>query len=204
LQRGQRDVTTAQDLFNDYNRYRFHTTSIKEKRAGGAYITSLKPTPKNLLAFEKLVGWCGERSIDARHWLYTLFVARHWRFAPPLKHLTSPTHLDRYQSMEAAGYQQAQVASRDHQGFDCNRDLSHSVEMLKRHLLQFGGPGRCMDKMTTETYGYHPLSKVCEGCPAAVACEAMLQSRVKFDITALRRGAITPYQAQVAVSHAGR
>ncbi len=205
-------MSRAEILLNDYNFYRFQTNSIKSKRAAGAYIVSLASTPERLSFFDRLIKWCADHSIDPRHWLHSLFVARHWMFAPPLKQLISPKHLKRYEGMgDMPGYR-ARIAAEQHalddaagRVFDCNRDVSHSAETLKMRYVQLGQAGRCMELMSTETFGYHPKSKVCGVCPIKIACEAMLLANVNFDIMALRRGEITSQQAKtVAVYHGNR
>lgn len=85
--------------------------------------------------------------------------------------------------------------------FDPNRDISGTTEAYKRRHLMDGDPQLCMERMSVETFGYHPRSLVCARCPLAQACAGRLQASVNFDILALRRGEITAQQAvrQVAV-----
>jgi hypothetical protein len=200
----------AVTLLDDYNDYRFHTASIQAKRAAGAYIRSLKATPGRLAAFEALGVWCQGRGIDPRRWLHSLFASRHWLFAPPLKHLTSEKHIPRYQAMQGSMpmyrdrvvREDQQRAENEGRVFHAGRDLSHGVELLKMRYQQLGRPGRCMEAID-ETYGYHPQSQICSGCPVAAACEAFLRSRVGYDIQAVRRGDLSLQQAQAERAYAG-
>ncbi len=201
----------AEILLNDYNHYRFFTSSIRSKRAAGAYITGLKLTPGRLSAFSEMADWCEEHGIDPRRWLHSLFVARHWLFAPPLKHLKSQKHLKRYEAMEGSmPVYRERIAAEQHEiddvagrVFDSGRDISHTAETLKIRYARTGQPGRCMELMGTETFGFHPGSRVCGVCPLAIACGAMLQSRVSYDIQAVRRGEVTPQQARVMAAYGG-
>jgi hypothetical protein len=88
--------------------------------------------------------------------------------------------------------------------FHAERDISHAAETLKIRYQQRGQSGRCMELMTTETFGFHPRSAVCAACPIASPCETMLHSKVGYDIQAVRRGEMSPEQAQVMVAYGDR
>ncbi len=75
--------------------------------------------------------------------------------------------------------------------------------MLKKRYVMWGNQARCMSEMETETFGYHPKSEVCQSCQARHQCAAILQSKVGFDIMALRLGSITTEQART-VAYYGR
>ncbi len=195
---------SAELLLDDYNHYRFQTNNIHKLKAKGKRIVSLGR--KKLPAFVDLHRWCAEKGIDARHWLCSLFEVRHWLFAPPLHQLKSPKHLRRYPTTGSMPAYQKRLAEqrRNHlhatnRVFDPNRDINAASETLKRRYLSVGAPERCMEKMDSETYGFHPRSPVCEGCPLQQSCAVQLRSKVRFDIMALRRGEITARQAQAVV-----
>ncbi len=204
----------AEILLNDYNHYRFQTTSIRNKSARGAYITSvgasLLSRPKYLEALEAMAAWCDDHNIDPRHWLHSLFACRQWMYSPPPKHLTSAKHLKRYQTMGEAPEYRARIAAEQHaiddaagRVFNWGRDISHGAELLKiRYVSHLQSPGRCMSAMA-ETFGYHPKSRTCMKCPIAIACNAMLQSKVNYDILAVRQGAMTPQQASTMAAYSG-
>jgi hypothetical protein len=58
-----------------------------------------------------------------------------------------------------------------------------------------GDVAACMNGIETETFGYHPKSKICVACPARGECLQRLKERVNFDIEALRSGTITTEEA---------
>lgn len=204
----------AETLLNDYNHYRFQTTNIRNKSAGGAYITSVGATlssrPKYLDALGAMASWCDGHDVEPRHWLHSLFACRQWMYSPPLKHLTSPKHLKRYQTMGNAPEYRAHIAAEQHaiddaagRVFNWGRDISHGAELLKiRYVQRLQSPGRCMSAMA-ETFGYHPKSQTCMQCPIAAACNAMLQSKVSYDIQAVRRGDMTSQQASTMAAYSG-
>lgn len=194
----------ANTLLRDYNEYRFKTQHIANLRAQGRYPRSLKDSRENLAAFERLAAWCKARSIDPRHWLYSLFAARYWRFAPKLNQLCSERHLERYGGIETGGGHRQVVERNDVPVFDVNADISRAAELLKLRYLQLGQAGRCMGRSFVDTYGYHPQSEYCAQCPVAIACEAQLRAHVGFDITALRRGELTREQAMTLAAHGAR
>lgn len=204
-------MTTTDQLFQDYNYYRFHTKHYKDGVTKRNWLSrSLKPTSERLKALEAMNAWCSGRNINPRHWLYTLFQARQWVFSPRFDHLTSPKHLKRYKTMITSPMYdnrmrelRAESDWKEGKAYDPNRDLSGTVEALKRKHLASGDAERCMAEINT-TLGFHPKSTVCARCPLAQSCSVAIQQRVPFDIQALRRGEMTSDQARmVAYTRAG-
>lgn len=205
----------AEILLDDFNDYRFKTNSIHERRAAGEYVSSVGATPKSrpkyLLAFERMAVWCEAHGHDPRRWLHSLFIARHWLFAPKLNQLTSARHLKRYAKMEGQmPVYRERIAAEQHavdvdagRVFEAARDISYTAETLKTRYARLGRPGRCMELMEAETFGFHPQSKTCGVCPLGAACEAMLQGKVAFDIQAVRRGELSLQQARVMAAYSG-
>lgn len=203
-------------LLDDYNHYRFHTHAIRNKRAAGQYITSVGATPrtrpKYLGLFDRMAVWCSERDIDPRSWLHSLFEARFWLHAPRIEHLCSKKHLKRYAEKKGSStLYRERIAAEQHElddgvgrVFHSERDVSYAAETLKIRYQQRGRPGRCMELMSTETFGFHPKSSVCASCPIASSCEAMLHAKVGYDIQAVRRGEMSYAQARVMVAYGDR
>lgn len=193
-------------LFKDYNRYRFHTQHTQALGRQGRPIRSLKETAQRINALGEMAHWCEERSIDPRHWLYTLFAARRWLFAPRFDHLCSPKHIERYRKIYAE-YSPGYYADRyreglqDRQCFNPNKDLSASTESLKRRYVEhLRDPDRCVQEMHL-TMGYHPHSEVCRRCPLANACANTLQQRAGSQILSVREGSMTCEEAQLRIRH---
>jgi hypothetical protein len=145
-------------------------------------------------------------------WLHSLFDARHWTYAPPFPQLRSHKHLQRFKTMRRGSThfsarvqrESNEAAVQSHSNYDPNRDVTATVENLKRHYLDSGQPQSCISSLQ-ETLGFHPRSLVCARCPYAQPCAQQLQAMVPFDIQALRRGEITAAHAQhVAMLHGRR
>lgn len=196
------DSELAAKLLEDYNYYRAYTRHVKELTDQGRRIKNVVATPERLRVLEELCGWCRSRRIDPRLWLYTLFQARQWLFAPKFEQLMSEKHIVRYRNASNLDFyhrrmREEATARRAQAGdvFDRNRDISPSVESLKRVYLAKDRPEQCMAAMEAETYGFHPRSLVCGRCRLAKQCETKLRELVVFDIIALRRGEITAEEA---------
>lgn len=199
-------MTTADQLFSDYNDYRLHTSHYKSMLAEKGFLKSPKRTPDRLNKFETLIGFCEENSMDPRLYLYSLFQARNWLFAPRWDHIvpgtkkTAKKAIARYRALKGVEKYSAKMQKErdavDGTLYNPNRDTNPSVENLKRRHIDAMNTDRCMREMQTSTLGYHPRSLVCARCPAAKDCEQQLQASVPYDITALRLGKITLDQAQ--------
>lgn len=205
-------MSTTEQLWNDYNNYRFRTAQVTRlEQTRGVNPRSLKRSDHRLEALEKMGAWCGDRGIDPRHWLYSLFAARKWVFAPRFDHLISPKHLKKYPLLkrQAGGLydrtMRAEVtATRRDSGrtYDPNRDTSPTIEALKQALAGVDDSQGCMARLR-ETLGYHPKSRVCAECSRAAECETQLQGRMPFDIVALRNGEISLREAQEMAAYHG-
>lgn len=193
--------TIAEQLFDDYNDYRRDTGHIQRLKQSQRYIPSI--SRKHLPRFEELAHWCKEQGVEPRRWLASLFECRRWLFPPRLNQLKSTRHLERYPTMSSIPVFQGRVR-REHQEaarvsgrvFDRSRDLATGAELLKRRYIAWGNYERCMSEMETDTFGYHPRSEVCQNCQARYQCAAILQSKVNYDIMALRLGLMTTEEAR--------
>lgn len=200
----------AEQLFEDYNDYRFKTNHIQNLQREGRYIHSLKQTPERLKLFEEMYEWCVQRGFDSRRWLHSLFSSRRWLFPPKLEHLKgSPKTIRKYEAADTMPSHRNLVRNERNetlrqQGklYDVNRDLSASAELLKRRYLDIGLQDRCESLTSTETFGYHPRSKECQRCPIASRCAQNLQRLCwPMDVLAVRRGEMTTDEARaVAVN----
>jgi hypothetical protein len=204
-------VTSATELFSDYNYYRLFTEHVHLSRAKGNWIRYLKETPERLAALAAMGAWCRDRRYDSRHWLCWLFYRNKWRYARPFHQLV-PGSKRTLKSM-LKGYEncgnlamfdrrirelgQADKAATG-QVYDGNRDLAASTEALKQRYMMFADPDGCF--ADERTNGYHPQSLVCAQCPLAIGCEQKLRAAAVYDIVALRRGEITVEQAKREVS----
>ena len=212
-------MNRAETLLDDFNLYRFHTASLRNSRFGGGRVylvgKSGKARAQWLAVFEAMADWCSKRDIDPRGWLHYLFEIRHWAFAPRQNQLISPKRVAEFKArskpnrslllQQSRQRERQEAAVDDGRVFDARRDLSHSAEALKVYFSRLGQHGRCMAAMESETYGYHPLSRVCPTCPIGAACEAQLRAKTGFDIQALRRGELTLQQAAtLGAYHGGR
>ena len=197
-------VTEAERLFADYNFYWLMTGRIQEYRASGRYIRPYKFTQARAELFSDLAAWCRDRGIDPRLWIYTLFRARCWRFAPQLArgHLLSEAMVERYRRLRGLdGYRRRVLETLPSEAYDPNRDLNSTVESRKAYYASSGQTERCMREMV-ETLGYHPRSAICAGCPSRASCRSKLEGFVDFDIIALREGRLTAEQAMMQVRRA--
>ena len=198
------------ELLSDFNQYRSRTFHMQQVRAAGPCrdVGEKKGFP----LLQAMDEWCRSQGIDSRRWLYYLFRKRKWLFAPKIDQLIPSKKnmakaLAGYAAMTdtpgyaATIYREAE-ASRRQAGTDCdpNRDLIAMAEERKRVYLGEGRPDKCLEQMTTETYGYHPKSTVCARCASSYECAVRLKASVVFDIMALRNGTMTLQQAQVIVA----
>lgn len=196
-----------QQLFGDYCHYRRLTANIRALKNKGARIRDPHLTASHEEALGEMVRFCQQRAIPPRQWLYYLFARRRWLYAPGCDRpsLLSKRAAEGYRSWpDFSGFQKRMAESSAQREavslenvFDPNRDLSHSVELLKGALVARGQVDRCLAGMHSQSYGYHPRSHVCQGCPQRFICAERLQRSVNFDILALRRGEITSAQAKL-------
>ena len=190
----------GKQLLQDYNYWRGQTKHLVELRKSKP-IRDLGEK-KNLKVFVDLAQWCAEKEIEPRLWLYSLFQARRFLFAPPLKQLKSLKNLEQYTNLaETERYADRVRRESEVDQYDPNRDLCASVEAVKSYYLQLQEPDRCMGDMGT-TLGFHPSSLVCARCVLRDQCAQHLQSTVPFDIVALRRGDLTAREAREVVYRA--
>lgn len=195
-------------LFSDYCYYRRQTANSKALRARGSYVRDPKFTPEREETLADLVTFCREKNLPPRQWLYYLFARRRWLYPPRFDrtNLLSERALAGYTSWpDFSGFQKRiteTAAQRQMEGmvdrYDPNRDLSLSVELLKKSLVARGEIDRCLAGIHSQTYGYHPRSHICCHCSQRFACATELQRTVNFDILALRRGEITSAQARAS------
>jgi len=196
-------MSDTQGLLRDYNVYFSQTTYAKKFRANHkGWLNPFKGTPERLNALEAMLVWCKERKIDARYWLQSLFVSRHWVFPPRWNQLISEKHYRKYQSLPVSQIYQSRIQAECHvrqiqcsSVYDVNRDLSSVTEALKARYRFFNQSKVCLAHMQDETLGYHPKSSVCATCAQASLCSQKLRMLAKFDIVALRQGTISMSQA---------
>ena len=188
-------------LCSDYNFWRgqtWHTQQLRKQRPIRNH--SLKKTQPIFAALNR---WCGEKRVDPRRWLYFRFVSRNWKYAPPLDQLVPSSRTEKQAVIAYSLLGETPAYSnrihneiryaRDETGisWDVNRDISHLAEAIKRRYLAINDWQQCMARMSDQTYGFHPRSRVCQRCSGASSCLAQLQHGVPFDIMALRRGDVT-------------
>lgn len=196
----------VRQLFGDYVFFRDQTHHYKGIKKRYPFIKDLKPTQERLALLEEMADWCKEKDIPSRQWLYSLFAIRAWNFAPSLSraHLLSKKHLQRYKTHVDYEFYTNYIRSLENRksasnlkaSYDPNRDVSATTEQAKQYYLKVGGPNECRKFMNTETFGYHPVSRVCLACPGSVDCLSELQGRTAFDVLALRTGQLTVQEAQ--------
>jgi hypothetical protein len=194
-------------LLDDYNDYLVRTAHWRKLPRA----SRRRATPANLKVMRELTEWCEAREIEPPIWIYSLFSARYWTFAPPFKQLRSEKHLAKFRGQKQRGSTfftnrvQKELNEAGAAGaYDPNRDISGTTENLKRSYLSCGMQQVCMSEVNA-TLGYHPRSGVCAGCSIARECAAQLQAQMPFDIMALRRGEITAEHAQAqAMLHGPR
>ena len=201
-------MALEKQLFNDYCYYRGRTAHWQKLKKEKPFLRSLKETPKRLALFSDLVDWCQQKEINPSLWLNSLFAVRRWLFAPRLEkpYLLSEKHVVRFKNFnDYAFYREKQkievINEIPKTTFDPNRDISNNAEILKRDLVAGKRYSECLSRQEKETYGYHPLSKVCVLCEIKRQCKKSLCESVTFDIMALREGKITStaVRAQVMV-----
>lgn len=193
-------------LFNDYEYYRLFTSNYRRLHKQGIPLKTSKKTEYRLNQLKRLIVFCEENKVDPRRYLHSLFQARHWNFAPRWDHLVPATEktkakvLSRYHSeistpLYSQRIQHNSQNIKHDSTFDPNRDISTTVETIKRRYILTGDTDRCMGEVN-KTLGYHPKSTVCIKCPVSKECEARLQASVPFDITELRLGNLSTDQAR--------
>jgi hypothetical protein len=198
-------MSREQLLFEDYRYYRKYTKNVQDLKQKRPYLRELKPTKDRLRLFKAMDTWCKEKQFDSRMWLYSLFVARRWRFAPKIEvsNLLSEKHITRFQKLDDFDFFRKRLSEQERLNnfdsgkyFDPNRDLSGTAESAKEQYQKLNQIEICMASMETETFGYHPKSSVCKKCVLAMKCYQKLQSNFPFDVIALRLGQITSRQAR--------
>jgi hypothetical protein len=189
---------SSQQLWDDFVYYQSCTGHQQQRRRTNPFIKPLKATVERLRLMDKMKQWCAEKNVPVRQWLYSLFATRRWLFAPQLTpgHLCSENHLIKFATFSDydfyTDYVQRLAQSQPLEGnFDPNRDLSHTAEENKRYYVASGRMELCMSQMATETFGFHPKSKICVECSLRVKCAERLQASVRFDIQAVRRGELS-------------
>lgn len=208
--------TPVETLLSDFNKYRLQTANIFKLRQQGKYIADIKSTsPKGKVlctALGLMIEFCAQRDFDPRLWLYSLFKARSWLFAPLPKQLCSKKHIERFKEIGKTRAPGSYSQTNDHAGYtqhisreiarvqapttyDARRDLTPAAEVMKQRYVAQGDYQRCIDLMQSQTLGFHPKSRVCASCPIAQACAQKLCATFPFDILALREGRITAEQA---------
>jgi hypothetical protein len=161
-----------------------------------------KQTDERVELFEKMIAWCRLRELDPRLYLYVLFKARMWTFAPQLRegHLMSEKMVSRYQKMTEKdcldGYRQYVYTEKPEFVLDPNKDIIPRAEAMKQRYRNYGQFERCMVETPETTFGFHPKSPTCAACPIQAECKNRLSGLVSFDIQALREGKITVEQAR--------
>jgi len=193
-------------LFDDYVFFREQTTYYKKVKKTNPHIRDLKPTPERLALLVEMVSWCRQRDIPPRQWLYSLFVVRAWNFAPSLTvaHLLSTKQLKRFHSNIDYTFYTNYIRKLENlkklqdpeKSFDPNKDISQTTEKAKQYYLGVGGTYECRKYMLTETFGYHPLSAVCQKCGDSDACLEELRRYTAFDVLALRSGSLSVQEAK--------
>lgn len=185
----------ALQLLHDFNFYRAYTKHIVELRKDKP-ISDYSPQEKRLQLLEALITWCQEHQVQPRFWCYHLFASRKWLYPPKLErgHLFSEKLLKSYQRARPTDFyeqrlRQTERERREIAGLtrDPNLRLTEGVEAAKREYAATRSWTRCMDDLAT-TFGFHPLSEVCQRCPLAERCESKVRVLFPFDIMAARRG----------------
>lgn len=203
--------SVVEQLFEDYKHYRHHTANYIRVKKERPYFREMKLRADRAKALKEMELWCRRKGVDPRWWLYSLFSSREWVAAPKFEQLVPKTKrtekkaLARYEALQEAPLYAQQITNRIQQDrrdqyttYDPNRDISGTVENIKRRYLSEHDAQRCVDEMSSVTFGYHPKSLVCARCPLMTECEARLRKTVPFDIVALRRGDITIDEAKRA------
>lgn len=195
---------TERTLWDDFLYWTSRTGHYQKRHRENPYLRPMKVTPDRLRIMTAMKQFCEERGIPARQWLYSLFAIRFWMFAPKLSisYLCSEKHIEKFNKFDNYDLYTKRIQDQMDRNyitatnmFDPNRDLSHTAEDAKRSYLANGLSDVCISKMESETFGYHPISKVCDSCLDKIKCEQILKSKVRFDIMALRRGEITAEEA---------
>lgn len=193
-------------LWSDYNNFWLRTGNIQKVRQSGRPIRTKKLTEERYRLFCDLVDWCREKGLDPRLWLFALFRARRWTYAPQLTpgSMMSENLLKKYERViergALDGYRLYKEGTKT--GLDPNVDLIPGAEAKKRAWQQSGQSEMCLLMVQSDTYGFHPKSRWCQQCPLQSECQIKLQNSVDFDIQALRRGELTVAQAREAARRA--
>lgn len=192
-------------IWDDFLYWQAKTGHYQRRQKENPYLKPMKATPERLALMSELKDWCVKRNIAVRQWLFTLFAIRRWLYAPRLEtgYLCSEKHLPRYRkfrdyrlyTIRLREMENADPVIQLEKSFDPNRDINHTVELTKQKYLETGRTDLCVEGMNTETFGYHPKSKICAKCPIKQDCKNKLVASVNFDIMKLRRGEITSEQA---------
>lgn len=187
-------------LLADFNVYRYQTRFYAQRMDEWAIRPArMQPATAELLG--SMVGWCRERAIEPRLWLYGLFRFRGWKWPVRLDRgsLMSERQIPRYRRLSGLGFFQRRVMATSLEGvggeWDQNRDLAPHVEQLKSRYAAEGRHATCLDEQIVRTLGYHPASRVCRQCPVAGECAARLEGLAPFSFLALRAGRMTASQA---------
>lgn len=204
---GQQSV--IDQLLVDFANYRNTTANVQKMRKQGRVIPgTIDPTTKSgkklVAALSRMVEFCTDRQIDPRLWVYTMFKARKFLFAPKPEHFCSEKHISKYHALTTAAVSRVSYAKQQQlaiqterresgAGYDQTRDITPAAEVVKERYVALGEYQRCIDEMQIRTLGFHPRSRVCTSCPAAQACLMKLQGLVgHMDIVAIRAGQQPP------------
>ena len=202
----------ARLLLMDFNVYRLQTKYVHDAAQQTPWVRRFKAeSAENLGAVSRMARWCRAHNVEPRLWLYFLFRSRAWRAAPQLTdgHLQSEKLLAKYGPQPRLGFfrrhtAEFQLADPRGDAYDPNRDVTESVEALKRQMLAAGAEEECRRQQLTRTLGYHPWSAVCARCPQREQCAIDLEAAVPFSIHAVRAGRLTAAQAELLARRGGR
>lgn len=200
-------MTAPRQLFADYCFFREQTAHYKTLAKAKPFLRQYKATPQRLQVLQEMSEWCDQQGVPDREWLYSLFVSRGWTFSPKIipSHLMSKHHLKRFPKITDYDFFSYYLHCVDNihkldnveSRFDPNRDISTTVESAKDYYLRVGGAKECRERMLTETFGYHPDSKICRTrCLDQSNCLQELRAHVGFDILALRMGKLSQREAR--------
>jgi len=194
----------VEQLLADWNYYRLQTASYHNNVVvKGFRLKPKKMTPEIHRLLTEMVRWCREHQLEPRLWIFGLFKIRQWAWPPKWEpgHLMSDDAIPKVRKLKGLGffsrrrrataYQQA-----DEDAFDPNRDIDPTIERVKLAFYQKGDHEACRRSIMEKTLGFHPRSSVCGSCPVRAQCWIDLQGFLRFDVLALRTGAMTSREAE--------
>ncbi len=117
----------------------------------------------------KLIAFTDKEEIPLAPYVAGCFAKHSWAYQPAFTNLQADTYLEHYQGDPLAAAWWAKNLRREREA-DQTPDVPIGREIVKRRMLDTGGPDFCMAQ-SYFTGGHNPHSPLCQECSGREACK---------------------------------